>query len=61
MWKDFEAFELYQGMAQWDARNAMSGKKAFLRYDYGRYAAEMRLDKQRFYSVVPEFRDITTC
>jgi len=51
--KDYDTFNLYQGMAFWDAP-AQSGKKPF--YDtYGAYAAEMRLTNKD-YSVVPEYK-----
>ena len=50
---DYEEFELYQGMAQWDAPT-QANKKPFYD-DYGRYAAEMRLTNKD-YTVVPEYR-----
>ncbi len=50
---NYEEFELYQGMAQWDAPT-QANKQPF--YDnYGSYAAEMRLTSKD-YTVVPEFR-----
>ena len=51
--KDFEDYEIYQGMAEWDAAR-QSGKKPFYD-DYGKYAAEMRLTNKD-YTVVPEFK-----
>ena len=51
--RDLYDYELYQGMAFWDAPN-QSGKKPF--YDsYGHYAQEMR-STHKDYSIVPEFR-----